>query len=424
MSRWHAVPLAASRSPAVAGLSLAARMTWLALRAAHAEYGLGGVVPATHASAAGLAMAAPAYVHGVDVADALAELGAAGLIRAHDDGVALGDWDAAAEQAPCSSCRRRNPDPRHSRCPACRARDTDPDRRASRQRGADHSAAGTARPGKMAQTRRAPRSDAEPQQQRGLAVVGHDLAQTERRDGADRARPIPDPTRQYSDHQTRAGAREAPAPPAGDPISRGSPDVRDTAGAWAVTMARRGIERLAAEHAPDVAALLAAVGQDPPHVHDPAALARARCAAAERVIRWCPSPERLARWCVVAVRRYRARNVAGYLVRASERGDPGTLLAAAGQGERVLGQPAEQALLGRHVADVARLLAGGAAVLGTGGAERERLRADLRDLLAAGRTAAARAVLLRLVDRRDDDATIEAAVGGILPVAAARRLIA
>lgn len=133
--RWLPLPVAAGRAPALARVSPAARCVWMGLRIAHAEYGTGGTVPAVHGDATGVGLAAPALVAGVDVGAALAELAAAGLVESVADGVRLADWAEDTESAPCSGCRRRNPDPRHSRCPACRARGADPTRR-RRRRGA------------------------------------------------------------------------------------------------------------------------------------------------------------------------------------------------------------------------------------------------------------------------------------------------
>lgn len=186
-----------------------------------------------------------------------------------------------------------------------------------------------------------------------------------------------------------------------------------------------GIDRMVpAIHAADVVRLLAEVGTDPPHVRDPDALARDRRDAAQRIIRWCPSPERLARWVVVVGRRYAPRNVAGYLRRAAEHGDPGTLLAQAGHGERMLGVAAERALRGERADDVARLVGGGVAVLANIDlAERARLRDELRLLLAANRPAAARAVLLQLVGNARDDMAIARAIGDACSVAQAKELL-
>jgi hypothetical protein len=438
MSRWAPIPTAVGSSLAVAELSPPARCVWLALRVAHATHGQGGVLPPRVASTRGLPLAVPALVAGIDVADALAELARAGLTRPHDDGLALADWDVEGEQAPCSRCRRRNPDPRHAVCPPCRARDADPTRLAQRRE--QRRAADPRRTPDGPQTRS---DDRRAQQPRGLASNGEATAQTDPSSGADWSRPRPDPTRPdrpYSNHQRRAGARETPAPPAGEPIrpqnalaarQKQSPtagDVRAVAGAWAVAMTKqRGIERmLPAIHAADVVRLLAEVGTDPPHVRDPDALARDRREAARRIIAWCPSPERLARWCVVAVRRYRASNVAGYLRRAAEGGDPGTMLARNGQGEGALPPVVEGALRGEHAQDVQRLVAGGAATRDADAtdAERVRLRAQLAAFLGSGRRDAAKRVLLRLVGADRSDVALARAVDGVLTLEQAKGLLA
>lgn len=437
MSRWAPIPTAISSSLAMADLSPAGRCVWLALRIAHALHGHGGVLPATVASVRGLPLVVPALVAGLDVGDGLAELARVGLTGPHDDGLALADWNIDCEQAPCSSCRRRNPDPRHHRCPACRARDTDQARRATRKRGA-----GTA------QTSRAGDDSPAGQEEQRVAGGNARLAQTNHRRGTDMPRPRPDPTLQTRpdpDHQMRACAREAPASPAGDtspaaPQQQGAAapraqectksagDVRGIAGSWAVEMTRRGIETMRpAIHAADVGRLLGALpgGAPPSNVHDPDAFADARREAWVRVAVWCPSPERLARWCIVAAHRYSPTDVAGYLVVAARRGDAGTVLARHGQGEGVLARADEQALRGEHVEGVAQLVAGGAAVLGSvDAAMRERLGLELRTLLARGRTDGARRVLVKLVGPNPKDRDLEAAVAGILSLEDARRLIA
>jgi hypothetical protein len=394
------------------------------------------LLPPRVASARGLALAVPALVAGIDVPDALAELGRAGLTRPHDDGLALTDWDIESEQAPCSRCRRRNPDPRRSVCPPCRARDTDPTRLAQRRE--QRRAAGPRTAPDGPQTRGDGRRA---QQQQGFAADAEAPPQTDPSSGADWSRPRPDPTlpdRPYPNHQTRAGAREAPAPPAGEPIrpqsapaarqqqSPAANDVRAVAGAWAVAMTGRGIESMnPAIHASDVARLLAEVGTDPARVRDPDALARDRREAAKRIIAWCPSPERLARWCVVAVRRYRATNVAAYLREAAKRGDPGTLLARNGQGEGVLPRVVEGALRGEHAEDVGRLVAGGAAMRDAHAtdAERVRLRAQLAAFLGSGRRDAAKRVLLRLVGSDRSDVALARAVDGVLTLEQAKGLL-
>ncbi len=119
MSRWLPVPVDAARSPAIAELSPPARLVWLALRIAHSEVGLGGTVPARNASASGLPLVAAALLVGVDTAACLAELQTAGLISSSDGGLVLKDFDREMELHPCSRCKCRNPDPRHSRCPRC-----------------------------------------------------------------------------------------------------------------------------------------------------------------------------------------------------------------------------------------------------------------------------------------------------------------
>lgn len=430
MSRWFPIPSAVASSVQIAELSPSARCLWFALRAAHASHGQGGVLPPRIGTKVGLPLVAPAIVAGIDLDRSLVELVRADLIRQDGETLVLVDWDQEIEQAPCSSCRRRNPDPRHHRCPACRARDTDPTRRASRRRGAD-----------VAQTPRDTGDCRTGEHSRGFADAADAMAQTSRSERADVARPRPDPTlpdRPDPIHQTRACARAAPASPAGETIraqsapaaqqlrNPGAGDVRATAGAWAVSMAARGIERmLPAIHAGEVLRLLAAIGTEPPHVHDPGALARDRREAAKRFVAWCPEPERLARCCVVAALHYGAQNVAAYLRKAAAAGDPGTMLSRHQQGEGVLGTEAEQALRGERVVDVAEIVAGVAAVHDARltDAQRDQLRAELALHLRHGHADAARRVLLQLVGPDLSDVAVARAIGQACTLDEARRVL-
>lgn len=240
---------------------------------------------------------------------------------------------------------------------------------------------------------------------------------------------------------TSGSPPDAPAPPAGDPIpppqqqnapaarqqqSLGVDELRNRAGAWAVEMAARGVERLIpAIHSGDVAALLAALGADPEAVRDADALARARRDAARRIAMWCPQPERLARWCVVAAIHYDARNLSGLVRVAAERGDPGTLLERHAGGDGALLPEHEAALQGAHAERVAQLGAGSAgATTRCDDSSRARLRAELARCLGAGRRDGARRVLLCLVGDDRSDLAIARAVDGLLSVDAARELLA
>ncbi|MFO0449311.1 MAG: hypothetical protein ACK52I_11750 [Pseudomonadota bacterium] len=425
MSRWLPIPCSVASSIEIAGLSPSARCAWVALRVAHAAHGQGGVLPSRIGTAVGLPLVAPALVAGIDLDVALVELSRAGLIRLDDDGLALGDWDPESEQAPCTSCRRRNPDPRHHRCPACRARDTDPTRRASRKRGAD-----------VAQTAGALDERRASQHSQGLAGDAETKAQTKHSARADVARPRPDPTlpdRPDPIHQTRACAREAPASPAGEPIRpQSAPAARQQqslvaiGSAWAVVMAKRGIERmLPAIHAGDVVRLQTDFGTEPTHVHDAEALARDRRDFAKRLIAWCPEPERLARCFVVAALHYGAQNVAAYLRKAAASGDPGTMLSRHQQGEGVLGAEAERALRGERVVDVAELVAGVAAVHDARltGAQRDQLRAELAQHMRHGHVEAARRVLVQLVGPDRSDVAVARAIGHACTLAEARSVL-
>lgn len=228
---------------------------------------------------------------------------------------------------------------------------------------------------------------------------------------------------------------EAPAAPAGESNwesvesrgpSRQGADVRELAGAWAVSMAARGIERMLPPiHAGDVVRLLAAIGTEPTHVHDAEALARDRREAAKRLVAWCPQPERLARCCVVAALHYGAQNVAAYLRKAAAAGDPGTMLARYQQGEGVLGTEAEQALRGERVVDVAEIVAGVAAVHDArlGDAQRDQLRAELAMHMRHGHVDAARSVLLQLVGPDLSDVAVARAIGQACTLDEARRVL-
>ncbi len=478
-SSWLPLPIDCATSVAIATLSPEARCCWLALRIAHQAKGTGGVVPAAYAFARALPLVAAAIVAGIDVAAGLAELAHVGLTAAHDDGLRLVDWAPEVEASLCSSCRRRNPDPRHGRCPACRHRDTDPTRRGKRP-GAD-----------VAQTCADDHDSANDVDRQGLALVDDQVAQTWRRLGADRARPRPDQTIPVPEHPgspsrvaVPAHPTQTPARPAGEPASPaagapaapepepvtvarpdpstldarsapiGAPGADDEPGGpdpaaaraaierWVAQIARHGVERLTGRHLLDVAGLLDQIGPrlriegDHAVARDRrAALRNSRIELARRVIAWCPSPERLGRWLCRVSRWFRVRNLGAYLRRAAQRGDPGTVLE--GRTRRVAGRRAEtwrdfalateRALEGEHAADVAVIVAGTAAVLGeVDEAARDRLRAELREHLQAGRAAAAKATLLRLVPRiaETTDDRLREALRGACTVAIARELLA
>lgn len=228
---------------------------------------------------------------------------------------------------------------------------------------------------------------------------------------------------------------EAPAAPAGESEreqaeGRGQcldgPDVRELAGAWAVSMAAHGVERmLPAIHAVDVVRLFAALGTEPAQVHDAEALARDRREVAKRFIAWCPSPERLARCCVVAAVVYGAQNVVAYLRKAAAAGDPGTMLARHGQGEGVLGSAAENALRGERVGAVAELVASVAAVHDARltAAQRDQLRAELATHMRHGHIESARRVLLLLVGPDHSDVAVARAIGQACTLDQARQVL-
>lgn len=180
-------------------------------------------------------------------------------------------------------------------------------------------------------------------------------------------------------------------------------------------------------HAADVAGLLDQFSR-PPAEADPrrlAGLRSDRLALARRIIVWCPSPERLGRWLVRVSRWFGVQNLGAYLRRASERGDPGTVLSRRHGAGNDFSQQTERRLEGPHAKNVALLVAGTAAVLqSTDETERAQLREQLRDLLAASRPEAARAVLLQLVGDERSDIAIARAIGDICTLSRARELLA
>lgn len=468
MSRWMPLPLElAAASPAIAALSPSARVVWLALRIAHARHGLGGVVPARHATPLGIALSAPAMVLGVDVDAALGELRSAGLVCDGDDGVVLADLDDDGDLLRCSRCRCRNPDPRSSRCPRCQGDD------GARRRGSADAAQTTTTPMARAATPRAkataqelrrecaempqgardessaPHAHARGRAWQGMAGQGHQTrAARGQAPPQTPARPAGEPASPAAD----APAAPDPEPvtvartdPSGDDDELGGPDPAEVCARierWVAQLARRGILRLTDAHLPDVVGLVDQLGPrirvDGDHAvarDRRAALRNSRIELARRVIAWCPSPERLGRWLVRVSRWYRPRNLAGYLRRAAQRGDPGTVLEGrtrriAGRGAetwRDFGAATERALDGGHLVDVQQLVAGTAAVLGeVDEAARDRLRAELREHLRAGRAAAAKTTLLRLVPHvaAASDDELRLVLRGALSPAEARRIAA
>jgi hypothetical protein len=234
--------------------------------------------------------------------------------------------------------------------------------------------------------------------------------------------------------------------PAAAPSRHGVvPTPRDLAGIterWTLDLVRRGIERLEKPaHVREVAALIQLLGPNPEIRDSDATRARARHAAllqnrrelAERVIAWCPSVERLGRWLARVARWYGVKNLAAYLRRAAQRGDPGTLLGSharnrvgrAAENWRDFSPDAERALVGEHAAEVAHLIAGGAVALQEVDAVRRAdLRAQLQRMFAAGRRAAARSVLLQLVGNGRSDEELADAIGCAIPIDEARKLLA
>ncbi|MCC7398673.1 MAG: hypothetical protein IT455_16520 [Planctomycetes bacterium] len=259
------------------------------------------------------------------------------------------------------------------------------------------------------------------------------------------AAPEPEPVTVARPSPSTPDARSAPSDARGADDEPGGPDpaaARAAVERWVAAFARKGIETLTDRHLLDVAGLLDQIGPrlriegDHAVARDRrAALRNSRLDLARRVIAWCPSPERLGRWLCRVSRWFHVRNLAGYLRRAAQRGDPGTVLE--GRTRRVAGRGAEtwrdfapateRALQGEHLHDVARIVAGTAAVLvEVDEAARDRLRAELREHLQAGRAAAAKATLLRLVPRiaETTDDRLREALRGACTVAIARELLA
>jgi hypothetical protein len=198
---------------------------------------------------------------------------------------------------------------------------------------------------------------------------------------------------------------------------------------WVTAFTRRGVERMGRQHAADVVGLLDQLGP-PTGARDRAAVARERLRLGARVVAWCPSPERLGRWLLRVRRWYGAANLGAYLRRACEKGDPGTVLDSHNRIGRAVETwrdfPAatERALEGEHVVAVREIVASTAAVMAAEGNERERLRAELRTHLSAGRRAEARSTLLRLVGDDRSDMAVARAVVDVCPLAIAKELLA
>jgi hypothetical protein len=199
-------------------------------------------------------------------------------------------------------------------------------------------------------------------------------------------------------------------------------------------MTKAGIERMDdRRHAADVAGLLDQLGTDE-DILDRAAVRADRRKLATRAIAWCPSPERLAQWLVSVRREFGAKNLAGYLRAAVDNGgDPGTLLGS--HLRNVYGQGAEQfqhfttateqALEGERAQDVAAIVdaTGDAMRLDDMGA-RAAMRNQLWEMLAKGRNATARQVLLQLVGDDRSDLAVARAIGDVCTLDVARELLA
>ncbi len=227
--------------------------------------------------------------------------------------------------------------------------------------------------------------------------------------------------------------RAAPTAPNPKPTPDGRADAKRRIESWVLAFTKRGIERLTDAHVFDVAGLIDQLGPQPQVVHNRAALLADRRELAKRVIRWCPEVERLGRWLIRVCRWFGVDNLAGYLRRACEKGDPGTVLESALKNR--VGRAAEtwqdfsatteRTLQGEYADDVAKLTAATTTVLKTPeGPLRDALRKDLQAYLETGRRAAARTVLLQLVGTDRSDVAIVRAIGDVCTLAVAKELLA
>lgn len=219
-------------------------------------------------------------------------------------------------------------------------------------------------------------------------------------------------------------------PPAPGPATSAPPapnQQRQIVEAWVTAFVTRGIERMEQRHAADVAGLLDKLGPPPAEAvrSRRVALHADRLALARRVIVWCPSPERLGRWLVRVSRRFGVQNLGAYLRRATEKGDPGTVLNRGRRAGNDFTPQTERQLEGAYADDVARIVVGGTSVLqSTDEVERVNLRQQLRELLAADRRVDARTVLLQLVGCDRSDIAIAKAIGDVCTLASAKELLA
>lgn len=227
--------------------------------------------------------------------------------------------------------------------------------------------------------------------------------------------------------------RAAPTAPNPKPTPDGRADAKRRIESWVVAFIKKGIERLTDAHVFDVAGLIDQLGPPPKVVRNRGALLADRRELAKRVIRWCPQVERLGRWLTRASRWFGVDNLAGYLRRACEKGDPGTVLESALKNR--VGRTAEtwsdfapgveRSLEGARLADTQRIVTGLAAVLSSvDDAERNHLREELREHLARGNRVAARVALLRLVSADRSDVAIARAIGDACSLTTAKDLLA
>ena len=231
-----------------------------------------------------------------------------------------------------------------------------------------------------------------------------------------------------ADQQVETGVRQGEAEPAPTTDDERQRHVE----AWTLGVVQRGIEVLDHDNQVHVGAVADLLNRLDPLTS--ARFARDRLRFARRLCAWSWHSETLGRWLVRVMQRRGPDRLLAYLRTASRAGDPGTVLHSETKNE--LGRGAEQmqvmttateaALEGPYAAAVAQIVAGGAEVLSAvEAATRDRLRAELRVLLAAGKPEAAGRVLrFAFRGQQPTDRDLEQWLDGAVPVAVARRLLA
>lgn len=430
MTRWFPVPASVGSSLAIAELSPAARCVWFGLRHAHAGHGKGGVIPESAASERGLPLVAPALVVDIDVAQALDELKAAGLIKTGRSGVELTDWDSEAEEAPCSRCRRKNPDPRNRRCPKCRERDSDPKRRVS-QNAADPQQGSSGRIGAPQHNGRQGATRSADSLQTGCRSRAGD-AQSARAPYQPTDRPDrPDPYQPTHATADRKVESTACAPSDGSNLTPTA--VRQVVESW--RLENRGVELLKSTAAIQaVADLLERLGwNNPDDLHEgPVARQRERreqlrrrtLSDANSIARWANRIDELALFIIGVAIGGHARQLCRYLRKCFSHGDPGTLLRSRIR-QVSYSADVEAQLEGRLAHEVMPLFDGARGDDDDSRDQRrELLRVQLRTLLDGGSRVRARRVLDELLGSDRSESGLAHAVTGICTLAEAREVLA